>query len=66
MNDTDKRLNDKLNEACSCLSHQMDDSGLIEPSGFDQILKGFKELRDEADRRSAKFTYSIGLVNKTL
>ena len=66
MNDADKRLNDKLNEACSCLSRLMDDAGLIEPSGLDQILKEFKELRNEADRRSAKFTYSIGLVNKTL
>ena len=66
MKNRDLKLNQKLIDACSNLSSYIDSSNFIEPTEYNSYLKEFKQLKNDADHRSNKFTYSIGLVNKTL
>ena len=66
MKDKDSKLNSMLIDACSRLSSYIDGPDFIEPTGIDSILKEFRQLKVDADRRSSRITYSLGLIDKNL
>ena len=66
MKDKDSKLNSMLIDACSRLSSYIDCPGFVEPADLDSILMEFRQLKVDADRRSSRITYSLGLIDKTL
>lgn len=66
MKDRDQKLNQKLIDAFANLSSYSNSSDFIEPVEYNSYLKNFKQLMIDANNRSSKFSYSIGLVSKTL
>lgn len=66
MKDRDLKLNQKLVDACANLSSYTDSPDFIEPVEYNSYLKNYKQLMIDANNRSRKFMYSIGMVSKTL
>lgn len=66
MKDRDAKLNNRLIEACTDLNSHLDSPDFIEPTDINPILKEYKQLSNDAGRRSSKILYSLGMVSKVL
>lgn len=66
MKDKDSKLSNMLVDACSRLSSFTESPGFIEPADIHSILEEFRQLKYDADRRSSRITYALGLVDRTL
>ncbi|MCQ2071116.1 MAG: UvrD-helicase domain-containing protein, partial [archaeon] len=62
----DGNLHDRLKEGIVRLSGILSSPCLIEPEHVDNILKAESQLRQDAERRSRKPLYAIGLVDRRL
>ena len=66
MKENDEKLNTALEEGIASFSKLLSGHELIEPETAADIIKNDNGLRHEAERRSRKVLYSLGLVNKKL
>ena len=55
-----------MNKASNQLSSLLENNDFFEPSQLSTIENEFRELREEAEHRSKKLFFKIGLINKTL
>lgn len=66
MNKRDAKLSSELDDASSHLLAYVGGLEFIEPTEIHSILNRYSSVKDDADRRSRKITYALGLVDKTL
>lgn len=66
MREKDAKLNGRLVEGISDITSRLDADGFVDPYDAARVLDDLGPLRDDAEKRSGKITYVIGLVNRGL